>query len=425
MLNKKENGMKTRKHVLSFLLVLVAGLMGPQARGAGFYAHIDSVTPTQHSGQCPTTLQLKGRISAPAGQATLVEIKIDQIVPPGVTVPPSYGSDLTFSYTGSGENVVTNIDRSIEVYGAKAIRIQIRKPTGTWSMTAPEGETSNRVDLSFSCVGPVAALLKKKEVNVQSVQQPPSRPEQLTATASKQIGIHNTTTVKLGWQPPVSLIPVDSFKIERKIQGQSGGFVIIAQMQKPQNGPLPTSYDDTGLDYNKTYIYRMKATNAFGESPYSNQATVHTQAADIAGTMAKLKPAQPSGLRAQAVGPGKVALHWMVAPGNPMETGAIKGFGFSILKPGEMWLPAGKMPVANHQTTGSFSYNYESSSLNAGKKYSFRVFSYKDEAMQQVSDYSNEAQVTMPGDTSTPPKMGGQPAATLPGAGAAKKSMIR
>jgi hypothetical protein len=416
--------MKTRKHVLHFLLVLVAGLLGSRAQGAEYFAHIDSVTPTQYSGKCPTTLQLKARISVPSGKMATVQIQVDQKIPAGVTLPPLYGAGLVISYTGDGS--VKNIDMPIDVYGAKAIWIELKSPSGTWDWnTAQGGVESNKVDLSYVCAGAMTSQLKKKEVNVQSVQQPPSRPEHLTATASKRIGINRTTTVKLGWQAPAPLVPVNGYQIERKIQGQSGGFAIIAQMQKPQNAPLPTSYDDTGLDYGKTFIYRMKALNAFGESPYSNQATVHTQAADIAGYVAVQKPAQPNGLRAQVMAPGKVALHWLVASGNPMATGAIKGFGVFILKPGEMWLPAGKMPVVNNQTTGSFTYNYENTSLKAGQKYSFRVCSYKDEAMQQVSDYSNEAQVIMPGDATTPQKTGGQPAGNLPGPGAVKKNTIK
>lgn len=419
--------MRTRTHVLNVLLVLVAGLMASQAQAAGYYAHVDSVTPTQYNGQCPTTVQLKARVSAPAGKPSTVRIQIDQKIPGNAALPSGYGANLTFPYTGAGETVVTNIDRSFEVYGAKTIWIEVTEQVGTWNMSAVDGAVSNQVSLSFVCAGAMASQIKtKKQVSSQVTHQPPARPEHLTATADKRVGIDHVTTVRLNWQTPASLVPPEGFKIERKIQGQSGGFVIIAQMQKPQNAPLPTSYNDTGLDYGKTYIYRMKTFNAYGESPYSNQATVQPAAGNVAGYMASQKPAQPAGLRAQAAAPDNVLLQWQVAPGNPVATSAIKGFAFSILKPGEMtWLPAGTMPVTNGQTTGSFSFHYASTSLHAGQKYSFRVCSYRDEALTQVSDYSNVAQVIMPGNASTPPKIGGQPSATPPGPGTAKKLTIK
>jgi hypothetical protein len=60
------------------------------------------------------------------------------------------------------------------------------------------------------------------------------------------------------------------------------------------------------------------------------------------------------------------------------------------------------MPAAQGQTTGTFTFHYINSSLKAGQQYSFRVCSYRDEAHQQTSDYSNEAMATMPGETSGP-----------------------
>jgi len=37
-----------------------------------------------------------------------------------------------------------------------------------------------------------------------------------------------------------------------------------------------TSVTDTGLARRKTYTYRIRARNVYGESPYSNTATART-----------------------------------------------------------------------------------------------------------------------------------------------------
>jgi len=57
----------------------------------------------------------------------------------------------------------------------------------------------------------------------------------------------------------------DGFKIERKT-GQSGAFAEIAQTAADV-----ATYADTVSD-NQTYCYRLKAFNAAGDSPYSNEA---------------------------------------------------------------------------------------------------------------------------------------------------------
>src|SRR5206468_785227 len=47
-----------------------------------------------------------------------------------------------------------------------------------------------------------------------------------------------------------------------------------------------TSYLDTGLSPDTTYVYRLRACNAVGCSPYSNQTTANTPAGSFALTVA-------------------------------------------------------------------------------------------------------------------------------------------
>jgi hypothetical protein len=56
------------------------------------------------------------------------------------------------------------------------------------------------------------------------------------------------------------------FKIERKT-GTTGTYALLTTV-----GPTVFSYTDTGLPVGTTYCYQVKATNAAGDSPPSNEA---------------------------------------------------------------------------------------------------------------------------------------------------------
>lgn len=69
----------------------------------------------------------------------------------------------------------------------------------------------------------------------------------------------------------------DAFELQRAMvdpdSGALGAFVTIATL-----APDTTQYDDTGLALGTTYFYRVRATNADGDSPWSNFASATTNA---------------------------------------------------------------------------------------------------------------------------------------------------
>src|SRR5581483_2217091 len=75
-----------------------------------------------------------------------------------------------------------------------------------------------------------------------------------------------------------------------------------------------TSYQSTGLSGGTTYYYRVRATDAGGDSGYSNQASATTP-------VAPTTPAAPSNLTATAVASNQVVLAWQDNSTN--ETGFI------------------------------------------------------------------------------------------------------
>ena len=90
----------------------------------------------------------------------------------------------------------------------------------------------------------------------------PNAPSGLAATAK------SSSSIQLVWKDNSS--NEASFRIERK--NGSGAFKQIAVLSVNT-----TSYNDTGLQPNTTYNYRVRATNPQGASRFSNQATSKTQ----------------------------------------------------------------------------------------------------------------------------------------------------
>lgn len=90
----------------------------------------------------------------------------------------------------------------------------------------------------------------------------PAAPSNLTATAV------SSSQINLAWQD--NSTNELNFVVERSLNSTTG-FAVIATL--PAN---TTSYPSTGLARNKTYYFRVKATNAAGDSAYSNTASART-----------------------------------------------------------------------------------------------------------------------------------------------------
>src|SRR5206468_695314 len=89
----------------------------------------------------------------------------------------------------------------------------------------------------------------------------PAAPSRLTATTL------SSTSTRIDWTDNAN--NETGFKIERSPNGS--GWSQIATV-----GANVTTYTDTTLNHNKTYYYRVRATNAIGDSAYSNTANATT-----------------------------------------------------------------------------------------------------------------------------------------------------
>jgi fibronectin type 3 domain-containing protein len=97
--------------------------------------------------------------------------------------------------------------------------------------------------------------------NVATVTTPPKAPTGLSATY--QAG----PRVALAWTD--NSAAETAYVVERSVNG--GAFAFLTQL-----GANVTSYIDAAVSLDKTYTYRVYASNANGGSPYSNVATVTT-----------------------------------------------------------------------------------------------------------------------------------------------------
>lgn len=120
------------------------------------------------------------------------------------------------------------------------------------------------IDAILGSVDTKSSLLTSGRVNAYNALSVPPAPSDLSATAT------SSSKITLTWMDNSS--NELGYKIERKV-GASGTFAEIANV-----GANETGYFDAGLSASTNYYYRVRAYNAAGNSPYSDEASASTQA---------------------------------------------------------------------------------------------------------------------------------------------------
>ena len=124
-----------------------------------------------------------------------------------------------------------------------------------------------------------------------------------------------------------------------------------------------TTYSETGLSSNTTYYYRVRATNANGDSANTSTASATTQ---------NTIPAAPSGLTATAISSSEIDLSWT--------NNAANQTGFKIDQAASSDFTQGLTTV----TVGANATTYSATGLSAGATYYYRV-----RATNAVGDSAN------------------------------------
>ncbi len=187
----------------------------------------------------------------------------------------------------------------------------------------------------------------------------PEAPAGLTATAV------STSQINLAWN---AVAGATGYTVERA-PSANGAFAKIGNT----NAGV-TTFANTDLAASTTYYYRVYATNAAGNSNYSNVADATTEkAAD---------KSSPSGLTATAVSTKQIDLAW---------TGTANIIGYSVERAASADGPYTKIAFVAASTT-----TYSNLGLAASTTYYYRVYA---NTMTGTSDYSNVAHAT----TEAPP----------------------
>jgi subtilisin family serine protease len=160
----------------------------------------------------------------------------------------------------------------------------VNAPAGIYNITASvfgESQTLSALEVTAGCDLPGV------DFNVGGATvTPPAAPSNLAAAAV------SSTRINLTWQDNSG--NEQSFKVERRTG--SDAFSPIGPA-----GENATSLSDTGLDPGTQYFYRIRASNAGGDSAYSNEANATTLIAP---------PAAPNNLAARALTTTQISLSW-------------------------------------------------------------------------------------------------------------------
>lgn len=186
--------------------------------------------------------------------------------------------------------------------------------------------------------------------------QPPAAPTGLGASPA------STTQINLTWTDNAT--NESNFLVERGTDGVN--FTQIASL-----GANVVGYSSTGLTEATTYFFRVRASNASGNSAYTNTASATTNSPQ--------PPAAPSSLAASPVSSTQINLTWTDNATN--ETGflierSIGGGGFSQIA-----------------SVGANAIAYSNTGLTGGTAYSYRVRATNGDGQ---SAYSNTASATTP-----------------------------
>ena len=194
----------------------------------------------------------------------------------------------------------------------------------------------------------------------------PAAPTELTATAVSQ------SQIDLRWAD--NSVNESGFKIERCEGAGCSSFSRIAAV-----GPNVGTYIDGGRTANTSYLYRVRASNAGGNSDYSNVAEATTPPPPP-------PPTAPAGLTASAVSRSQIDLAWALDGSNED--------GFNI----ERCEGAGCLNFSQIATVGPDVLTYPDAGRTENTTYRYRVRAFNETGN---SDYSSVAQAATP--LSNPP----------------------
>jgi len=216
--------------------------------------------------------------------------------------------------------------------------------TSAWAATTPSGYPvwfEFGTDNSIYIVGGTTA----KYTQSGTIPSPPAAPSNLVATPA------GTSSIKLTWAD--NSTNETSFVL---MQSSTSGGIFNKLITISAN---TTSYTDVGLGSSATYYYKIQATNAGGNSSWSNEASAKTD------TPPANIPAAPSNLIATAAGTSVINLTWSDIATNEtsyvLQRSLSSGSGFSTIAT----LAANTTSYSNSGLNSSTTYYYKVQAINS------------------------------------------------------------
>jgi hypothetical protein len=265
-----------------------------------------------------------------------------------VFLPPTKPTGLVASYMTGTQINLDWVDTSDDETGFTLWR----KGNGSdWTQIASlPANTTHAVDTGLAVGTPYGYRVRatsrvgnspwSNELASATASPVPATPSNLAAIAS------TGSQVSLTWRN--NDLPSTSFVIWRKVS--AGSYAFLAAV-----GPNVTSYDDTGLQSETLYTYRVRAMNSYSASAdWSNEAAVWTPA---------MPPPTPSSLTATPITSSRINLTWSLTTSNETAVVIWRKTGVGAFARVAV-LPPGSTSYADTGLTGATAYSYEVRTTN-------------------------------------------------------------
>jgi len=193
------------------------------------------------------------------------------------------------------------------------------------------------------------------------------------------------TTVSLSWHPPTynGSSAITGYLLEWKIAGSNYNSIPLTNV---------TKYNQTSLGTGKTYIYRISAVNAIGQSIPSSPE-VEARPLSSSGPLKNIPPNPPSALVATPYSGTQINLSW----NPPTDNGAYPVTGYRI----QYSIDSGSFAnlTAN---TGSTNTGYSHTGLSTSHTYTYRVFAINQAGISTPSNTASAVPTVISSVPSSP-----------------------
>jgi fibronectin type 3 domain-containing protein len=195
-------------------------------------------------------------------------------------------SQVTLSWTASTDNVGVasyGIERCVGAGCSSFVQIGTTATAGYVDATVASGTNYGYRVRAADAAGNLSGYSNVATVNTPAAPdtQPPSAPASISATAG------SSSQINLTWAPSTDNVGVSGYRVE---QCQGAGCTTFAQI----GTSTTTSFSSTGLATATSYSYRVRASDAAGNSSgYSPVASATTTAASISPSFVQVGWAAP------------------------------------------------------------------------------------------------------------------------------------